>query len=307
MPIQSNVNVELRYGAETTFGTQSAAAGQRLRRVSSTLALTKDTFSSNEVRPDQQISDMRHGARRVAGQISGELSRTTYDDFIAAALRSTWATNEVVNGVLRPSFTIEQVYPDLDISETFLGCRIGDMSVSVQPNGMATISFGIQGQNMSTSTGAGSPVFASPTAATTTGLLSGVNGTMSIDGSASTIVTGLDFTLTNNLNSQPVVGSTTIPDIFYGRSVVTGTVSAFFETTTLLNAFINETIVRLSMQMTGTDATSLTFKMNRVKLNGASKTIGADGGVIVQFPFQALLATSVAGDADGTLVVERSA
>ena len=307
MPLQSNVNVELRYGAESTFGTQSAAAGQRLRRVSSTLALTKDTFTSNEVRPDQQISDMRHGARRVAGQISGELSRTTYDDFIAAALRSTWATNEVVNGVLTPSFTIEQVYPDLDISETFLGCRIGDMSVSVQPNGMATISFGVQGQSMSTTTGAGAPVFASPTAATTTGLLSGVNGTMQIDGVGSSIVTGMDFTLTNNLNSQPVVGSTTIPDIFYGRSVVTGTVSAFFDSTTLLNAFINETVVKLSIAMTGTDATSLTFKMNRVKLNGASKTIGADGGVIVQFPFQALRATGIAGDADGTLVVERSA
>jgi hypothetical protein len=305
MPLQSNVNVELRYGVESTFGTQSAAAGQKLRRVSSTLALTKDTFTSNEVRPDQQISDMRHGAKRVAGQISGELSKTTYDDFIAAALRGTWATNEVVNGVLKPSFTIEQVYPDLDISESFLGCRIGDMSVSMQPNGMATISFGIQGQNMVTSSGTSSPVFASPTAATTTSILSGVNGTMSIDGVGSTIVTGLDFTLTNNLNSQPVVGSTTIPEIFYGRSVVTGTVSAFFDSTTLLTAFINETTVKLGMAMTGSDATSLSFKMNKVKLNGASKSIGADGGVIVQFPFQALLATSVAGDADGTLVVER--
>lgn len=307
MPLQSQVNVELRYGAETTFGTQSAAAGQKLRRVSSTLALNKDAFTSAEVRPDQQISDMRHGAKRVAGQISGELSRSTYDDFIAAALRSTWATNEVTNGVLRPSFTIEQVYPDLDISETFLGCRIGDMSVSVQPNGMATITFGIQGQGMTATSAAGSPVFVSPTAATTTSILSGVNGTMQIDGVGSTIVTGMDFSLTNNLNSQPVVGSTTIPEIFYGRSVVTGTVSAFFDSTTLLNAFINETTVKLSIAMTGTDSTSLTFKMNKVKLNGATKTIGADGGVIVQFPFQALLATSIAGDADGTLVVERSA
>lgn len=305
MPLQSNVNVELRYGAETTFGTQSGASGQRLRRVASTLALTKDAFTSNEVRPDQQISDMRHGARRVAGQISGELSKTTYDDFIAAALRGTWASNEVVNGTLRPSFTIEQNYPDLDISETFLGCRIGDMSVSVQPNGMATVGFGIQGQSMTVTSGAGAPVFAAPAAATTTDLLSGVNGTMSIDGVGSTIVTGIDFTLTNNLNSQPVVGSTTIPEIFYGRSVVTGTVSAFFDSTTLLNAFINETVVRLSMAMTAPDATGLTFKMNRVKLNGAGKSIGADGGVIVQFPFQALLATGVAGDADGTLVVER--
>ena len=50
----------------------------------------------------------------------------------------------------------------------------------------------------------------------------------------------------------------------------------------------------------------MTFKMNRVKLTGASKTVGADGGVIVSFPFQALLAPAGGGDAAGTLVVERA-
>lgn len=307
MPLQSNVNVEIRYGAESTFGTQSAAAGQVLRRVSSSLALSKDAFTSNEVRPDQQIADMRHGVKRAGGQISGELSKGTYDDLIAAALRNTWATNEVVNGTAKPSFTIEQVYPDLDISEVFTGMRVGEMSVSMPPTGMATVTFGFQGQNMTTASAASSPVFVSPTAATTTSILSGVNGTMQIDGVGSTIVTGLDFSLTNNLNSTPVVGSTTVPEIFYGRSIVTGNVSAYFDSVTLLNAFINETTVRLSVQMTGTDSTSLTFKMNKVKLNGASKSIGADGGVIVSFPFQALLATGVSGDGNGTLVVERSA
>lgn len=307
MTLQSNVNVEIRYGAESVFGTQSGATGQVLRRVSSTLALNKDAFTSNEVRPDQQVADMRHGVKRAGGQISGELSRTTYDDLIAAALRSTWASNEVTNGVLKPSFTIEQVYPDLDISEVFTGMRVGDMAVSMPPTGMATVTFGFQGQNMTTASAASSPVFVSPTAASTTSILSAVNGTMSIDGVGSTIVTGLDFSLTNNLNSTPVVGSTTVPEIFYGRSIVTGNVSAYFDSVTLLNAFINESTVRLSAQLTGTDSTSLTFKMNKVKLNGASKSIGADGGVIVSFPFQALLATGIAGDANGTLVVERSA
>ena len=307
MTLQSNVNVEIRYGAESVFGTQSGATGQVLRRVSSTLALNKDAFTSNEVRPDQQVADMRHGVKRAGGQIAGELSRTTYDDLIAAALRSTWTSNEVTNGLLKPSFTIEQVYPDLDISEVFTGMRVGDMAVSMPPTGMATVTFGFQGQNMTTASAASSPVFVSPTAASTTSILSAVNGTMSIDGVGSTIVTGLDFSLTNNLNSTPVVGSTTVPEIFYGRSIVTGNVSAYFDSVTLLNAFINESTVRLSAQLTGTDSTSLTFKMNKVKLNGASKSIGADGGVIVSFPFQALLATGIAGDANGSLVVERSA
>lgn len=305
--LQSNVNVEVRYGAETTFGTQSAATGQKLRRVSSTLVMNKDSYAAAEARPDQQVQDMRHGVRRPVGQISGELSKGTYDDFIAAALRGTWSTNEVTNGILKPSFTIEQYYPDLDISEVYLGMRIGDMNISMPPTGMATISFSFQGQDMASASGASAPVFASASNATTTGLMAAVNGTMSIDGVGSSIVTGIDLSLTNNLNSQPVVGSNIVPEIFYGRSVITGNVSAFFDSNTLVNAFINETVVKLQVGLTATDSTSLTFKMNRVKLTGASKTVGTEGGVIVSFPFQALYSTGVVGDADGTLVVERSA
>jgi len=96
MPLQSNVNVEVRYGAETVLGTQSVAAGQNLRRVSSTLALAKDAFTSNEVRPDQQVFDARHGVRRVAGNIQGELSTRTYDDFIEASLRGTWTAGVAI-------------------------------------------------------------------------------------------------------------------------------------------------------------------------------------------------------------------
>ena len=304
---QENVGVKLVYGAESTFGTQSGATGQYLRRVSSTLALAKDILASNEVRPDQEQNDVRHGARRVTGAIQGELSRTTYDDLIAAALRNTWSTNEVATAVLRPSFTIEQIHPTLDISEVFLGCRIADMSVSMQPGAVATIGFSVMGQNMTTASGAGSPVFASPVAAPTTGVMAGPNGSLSIDGVASTVVTGLDFTVTNNLSGPPVVGSNIVPEIFYGRRQVSGTVSAFFTDLTLLNAYLNETTIKISVTVTAPDSTTMSFHFNRVKLNGGAKTVGPDGGVIMAFPFQSLLATSIAGDADGSLVIERSA
>ncbi len=60
-----------------------------LRRVSSSLALKKDTYKSNEIRTDRQIFDFRHGTRRVSGSLSGELSPATYFDFFEAALRCT--------------------------------------------------------------------------------------------------------------------------------------------------------------------------------------------------------------------------
>ncbi len=63
---------------ETTFGVlPSAASAQAMRRVSCDLSLTKDTYRSNEIRPDMQVSDFRHGVRRATGKLSDDLSAGT--------------------------------------------------------------------------------------------------------------------------------------------------------------------------------------------------------------------------------------
>jgi hypothetical protein len=67
-----------------------ASSGQILRRVSSTLKLGKDTYTSNEVASHRQISDYRHGTKRVTGGVvSGEFSPGTYWDLFQAVLRGT--------------------------------------------------------------------------------------------------------------------------------------------------------------------------------------------------------------------------
>lgn len=92
MPQAAGVFKQLAYKREVTYGTVPAAASaQSLRRVTSDLSLTKQAYQSNEIRPDQQVSDMRHGVRSAEGTLAGELSPGTYADFIAAALRRDFA------------------------------------------------------------------------------------------------------------------------------------------------------------------------------------------------------------------------
>lgn len=70
----------------------AVTGGQILRRVSSTLKLGKDTYTSNEVNSHRQVSDFRHGVKRVTGGIvSGEFSPGTYWDLFEAVLRCTAA------------------------------------------------------------------------------------------------------------------------------------------------------------------------------------------------------------------------
>lgn len=106
MSIAEGVSVRVTYKAQAagtmTANTEAdiatvpgASGGQVLRRVSSTLDLSKDTYESAEIRADRQVADFRHGVRRVSGNISGELSPGTYFDFMEASNRDT-ATAGVV-------------------------------------------------------------------------------------------------------------------------------------------------------------------------------------------------------------------
>ena len=88
MTIAQGVKKVVSYKKQTGLGVPaSGGSGQELRRVTSTINLTKDTYQSNEIRSDQQIADFRHGSKQVTGTLSAELSAGTYKDFLQSVLR----------------------------------------------------------------------------------------------------------------------------------------------------------------------------------------------------------------------------
>ena len=77
---------------EATYGTTPATpAFKTIRHAGTTLALAKGSMLSDEIRSDRQIYDYRHGNRQTGGEITGELSYGSYDDFLEAVLGGTWA------------------------------------------------------------------------------------------------------------------------------------------------------------------------------------------------------------------------
>lgn len=389
MPAASGVFKQLAYKVETTFGTAPGqASGQLLRRVQSTLDLAKDTFASNEIRPDFQIADYRHGVRRVAGKISGELSCKTYADFFAAALKrafaagasasavsvtiagtgpytitraagsyltdgfkvgdvirlsvgalnanninknllitgltATVATVIVLNatamtaegpvtgttisvfgkktfipttGHTDQSFAIEHWYSDLAQSELFLGNKIDKIGISLPPTGMATVDFDFMGQDLadtSAKRGGIAPTaqyFTTPTAVTTTGTLAAVNGILRLGGNTVATLTGLTLEIDPSFSGDPVVGINIVPQLFAGTVGVTGQATAYFDSTTLRDAFINETEVDLVGVFTADNTAAsdfITFVLPRIKVGGATKNDG-NGGLVLTLPFQGLL------------------
>lgn len=86
---------------ETVCWGEPAAAGtaRLLRRVTSNLNLTKESYSSAELRESQQVSDMRLGTRSVNGAISGELSAGSYFDLMEALVARDFAVVSAMTGL----------------------------------------------------------------------------------------------------------------------------------------------------------------------------------------------------------------
>lgn len=79
---------------ETVYGTTpNNPALDTVRITGTTLGLSKDSLQSEEIRSDRQIADFRQGANQVGGDINFELSYTSLDQFLEAALLSDdWAS-----------------------------------------------------------------------------------------------------------------------------------------------------------------------------------------------------------------------
>jgi len=156
---------------------------------------------------------------------------------------------------------------------------------------MVTFDADVMGQNVTT---AASQYFTSPTAATTTGCLAAVNGVLRVGGSTVATLTGLSVDINSNYSGDPVVGSNTVPFLFPGRVLVSGQATAYFDSVTLRDAFLNETELDLIAAFTtgsAKDSDFLTVVLPRIKLGGAAKSDG-EGGLIQTIPFQALLNTA---------------
>lgn len=130
MAFATGVAKQLIYKAESTWGTLAGASGaQRLRRVTSTLSLKKQTYESNEIVDHYQVADMRHGVRSVEGSISGELSPGTWKDFLAATVRKAFAAVTALTGLSLTIATSSTNYTITRGSGSYLtdGVKAGDV------------------------------------------------------------------------------------------------------------------------------------------------------------------------------------
>ncbi len=279
----------LSYIVESSYGVCPGTPGfTPIRHRGISGGLTKDTFISETLRSDRQIEDMRHGAKKIAFDIPIELSYTSFDPLIEATLCGTWSADVCKAGTTRRSYTIESDFADITTGRyhRFLGCVFNTMQLQINANAMVTGSFGVVGQDITVADAAvAGATYADPA---TTSPFDSFSGTIDEGGSPIAVVTEISLNLDNGVAPRFVVGSdlTLLPSML--RSTLTGQVTAYFENSTLLNKFVNETESSIEVVLEDLAGNTHTIYLPRIKYTGGPVNVQGFGPITIALPFQAL-------------------
>lgn len=116
MSVGDSNRVQLAYVAESAFGVQKTGLNlQILRHTGETLKQDTSIQQSSEIRSDRQIADVARTGIGVSGQLNVELTYSSYDDLLAAALMSSGWSSPVTVG---PAATISAANSDNSFNDS---------------------------------------------------------------------------------------------------------------------------------------------------------------------------------------------
>lgn len=187
--------------------------------------------------------------------------------------------------------TIEHYRADTDYSQLFIENRITKYTLTLPATGLATIATSVMGRWAYNLTGGSAPYFTAPTAETTTGIMAAVNGQLLLNGVSIGVVTGV--TITNEMAAEAgkVVGQNFASEISLGHNMVSGTVNAYVDGSTIPALFAAETECQLLIGLNATSASDtpvVKILLPRIKFTGAQMPAQGEGLQQLTAPFRAL-------------------
>jgi hypothetical protein len=177
-------------------------------------------------------------------------------------------------------YTVEELYPDMSpvVSERNTDVKFTQAVLQLPGSGNAKIQLTALGLDQ---TSASSAYYAAPTTETTTDVVVATSGSLLVNGAAVAVVTDLNITLNGNGNvADAVVGANVRPDVFSGKVMVTGSLTAYFDSGSVPDLFGNETqtsIISALAAGTAGNADFITLAMSAVKLTSSTPEDGETG------------------------------
>lgn len=172
-------------------------------------------------------------------------------------------------------FTIEHLYTDVELSETFWDCKPISMSIKAPATGIPSVDFNVLGLQMTAQGSAASPYFTSVVAALTTEVTHSGKALILIQGTEQTLATGIDVEIVgNNVIGSAVMGTNVKSGIYDKRVEVKGTFKLLYEDDTISALYRAGTEVSISCVLPvsdDADAEFMAFNIARAKIVSGPK------------------------------------
>jgi hypothetical protein len=138
-------------------------------------------------------------------------------------------------------------------------------------------------------------------APTSTSPLDSFTGSLVEGGAVIAVITEMQLNVENGLEPRFVVGSKQSLRPSIGRSKVSGTITAYFEDSLLLDKYINETESSLDFALPDAAGNEYRVFLPRIKYTGGQPDVSGEGPITLSMPFVALLHPGVGA----TMLIER--
>lgn len=296
-------DVQLAFATDATpnVALGSGISWQLLNFVSEDFDPDTSTTQSKTIRPDASLKDVRVTQIAAGGTLAMELSRDPeLDVLLAAALRGAWVSNVLKAGVAKTKLVFEEKVMEgaSPFYSRYRGIVLGGFSLNAGSDGLVDITFPVVGTTIEDGTAiTTSATYVQPG---TTAVLAGVDFTGLTDSGLTTQldVNTVAFDMTNNVRSDPKMGSKSPRDTPYGKRVTTITASLYFSSNEAFQKFKAEGVRAVSFGFAAPGGTAgLTFSWPRCRATSYGKPIpGENQTIMVQVEFTATYDGTAATD-----------
>lgn len=263
---------------------------QKVNFVSEDLSSNITTKTSDHIRNDRMTSDITTTGFTVGGGYAFEMQyeNSLLDNMIAGFMWSEWAvggslTNIIKNGATYLPFYIERGHTDVEEYFKFVGmsCNVWEMTLDDQSDVLGTFQFVGLNAQVDQAIEAG----ATYTAPTQNEVYSTVTSIpeIAIDGTPQTscIVKSLSMTVNNNVTPKTGLGVLGACETNPHRFSLTGSLTMYFEDSTMYNRFLEGTAFSISWTLADSLGQTYKFTLPRVKLDADTVNVeGVDADVM---------------------------
>lgn len=306
--IAGDINIEMSYGSHDDLlqavleGTWTTLINNTVSASVATGAFTRsagswvtDTYAIGQVVTVTGYSDAGNNGRFVVTGVTAlVLSVSPIEGQTMATEAATSGTFKVASnlrtGTTRRSFTVERDFDDITQYLRFAGVHFNNFALDITQDASGQIvsgTFGTVGKGQTTATTIVSG--ATYGADTVTSPFDSYSGVIRDGGENIAVVTTLSLSVDNGMAPLYVVGSDETLEPSQQRSRLTGSMTVYFEDTTVLDKFINETETTLQFSLVDVDGNEYMFYLPRVKYNSGQPDVTSEDPVTLSVDFVGLL------------------